>query len=189
VPTLRPIIPFLLLAIYATAQSAPPNRLTFSGAWSRQISGYVYQQQKSALGVGLSYGYRVHRYVELEAGFLTALNPTGEVCYSHGCEDVGDRFHWVPFGVRFIAPLYLGRVEFSGGGGGLYEKYTVGNTPPGGGYYSRSGWGGYFVGSTAIALDRSRHYWLSATPRWFLANPPYNRDRWFQLSGEFSIRF
>ena len=185
----RTFLSLFLLVSCAAAQSAPPHRLTVSGGWSRQIGGYRFQQQKSASGLGLSYGYRVHRYVEVEAGLLTALNPTGEVCSSHGCEDVGDRFHWVPVGVRFVAPLYLGRVEFSGGGGGLYERYTVGNALPGGGPYPRNAWGGYLAGSTAVALDHSRRFWLSATPRWFLANSTYGRDRWFQLSAEFSIRF
>ena len=41
--------------------------------------------------------------------------------------------------------------QFSGGGGGLYEKYTVGSPTIGGGPLPRSGWGGYFVGSAAMA--------------------------------------
>ena len=174
VSKVRTFMSLFLLVSCAAAQSTPPQRLTLRGAWSRQFAGWVYQQQKSAPGLGLSYGCRVHRNIELEAGFFTALNPTGEVCSRRGCEDVNDRFHWVPFGVRFVAPLYLGRLEFSGGGGG--ERYTVGNALPGGGPYPRGGWGGYFVGSTAVARDRSRRYWLSASPRWF------------QLSGEFSIK-
>jgi hypothetical protein len=40
-----------------------------------------------------------------------------------------------------------------------------------------------------VALDRSRHWWLGATPRWFLANPHYRRDRWLQIAGEVSFRF
>src|SRR5580704_7153259 len=105
----------------AAAQSVPRNRLTFSGGWSRQIGGDSFGQP-TATGLGLSYGYRVHKYIEAEAGVFTALDPTGDVCSRYGCDDVNDRFFWVPFGVRFIAPLYLGRIEFSGGGGGLFEK-------------------------------------------------------------------
>ena len=103
--------------------------------------------------------------------------------------DVNDRFYWIPFGVRFIAPLHLSRVEFSGGGGGLYEKYTVGSPSPGGGFVPYHGWGGYFVGSAAVALDRGKHFWLGVTPRWFLANGSYARDRWLQIAGELSVRF
>jgi hypothetical protein len=117
------------------------------------------------------------------------LDPTGEICSHNGCVDVNDRFFWLPFGVRLIAPLYLGRIEFSGGGGGLYEKYTVGSPSPGGGPGARHGWGGYFVGSAAVALDHSHHFWLGVTPRWFLVNPAYARDRWFQITGELSFRF
>jgi hypothetical protein len=185
----RVLIAFFLVSFYTAAQSAPGNRLTLSAGWTRQVGGYSFEQKQTAPGLGLSYGYRFHRYVEAEAGLFTALDPTGDICSRFGCMDVNDRFFWLPFGIRFIAPPYLGRIEFSGGGGGLYEKYTVGTPSLGGGPLGRHGWGGYFVGSAAVALDHSRHFWFSATPRLFLANPPYARDRWFQLSGEFSVRF
>ena len=167
---MRPIIPFLLLASCAAAQPVPPNRLTFSGGWTRQVGGYSYIEKETATGFGISYGHRLHKYVEAEAGVFTASDPTGDICSHNGCVDVDDRFYWVPVGVRFIAPLYLGRIEFSGGGGGLFEKYAVGNPFPGGGALTYRGWGGYFAGSAAVALDHSRRFWLGATPRWFLAN-------------------
>jgi len=180
------IIPFLLLVPCALAQSVPLSRVTFSGGFATQIKRY---QSESATGLGISYGYRFYKYIEAEGGLFTALDPTGEICSHNGCVDVNDRFFWLPFGVRLIAPLYLGRIEFSGGGGGLYEKYTVGSPSPGGGPGARHGWGGYFVGSAAVALDHSHHFWLGVTPRWFLANPAYARDRWFQITGELSLRF
>jgi hypothetical protein len=187
---MRVFVPFLLVASYAGAQSVFLDRVTFSGGWTRQFSGYSFEQKETAPGLGLSYGHRFHKFIEAEAGLFTALDPAGQQCSKYGCVDVDDHFYWVPFGVRFVAPLYLGRIEFSGGGGGLYENYTGGGSYPGGAPATpRQGWGGYFVGSTAIPLDRSRHFWLGATPRWFLANPTYARDRWFQISGELSVRF
>lgn len=178
----------LLTALCAAAQTTPGNRLTFSGGWSRETGGFSFRKQ-TAPGLGISYGCRVRRYLEPEAGVFTALNPTGEVCGRSGCVDIRDRFFWIPFGVRFIAPPYLDRIEFSGGGGGLYEKYTVGSPFPGGGYLPRRGWGGYFTVSAAFALDRSRHWWFGFSPRLFLANPAFARDRWVQLNGEVSYRF
>lgn len=151
------------------------------------MGGYS-NPRSTATGLGLSYGRRFHRYFEAEAGLFTALDPTGNVCESFGCEDVDDRFYWIPFGVRFVAPLERGRIELSAGGGGLYEKYTAGESPTGA-PVPRDGWGGYFVGSTALSLDHARRFWLGVTPRWFLANPPYARDRWFQIAGEISVRF
>jgi hypothetical protein len=170
------------------AQQAPRHRVGVSGAWTREAGGYSFEK-RTAPGLGATYGYRFLPFMEAEAGFFTALDPTGDVCSRFGCFDAGDRFYWITPGVRFIAPRYLGRIEFSGGGGALYEKYDGGSAVPGGGPYSRHGWGGYFVASTAVALDRQGHFWLAATPRLFLANPAYARDRWFQLSGEFIYRF
>jgi len=180
---------FLFLAGYLCAQPAPANRLTFSGGWSRQIGGYAIEHP-TATGLGISYGFRAQKHIELEVGLFTALHPSPDLCYAYGCTEVDDRFFWVPFGVRLIEPLLNGRLELSAGGGGLHENYSLSNSaslPTGARSYS--GWGGYFAGGAALALDRSRHWWLGATPRWFLANPQYGRDRWFQLSGELSFRF
>ena len=100
------ILIYTLLAVWsAVAQEAPANRLTFSGGWTRQIGGYSFEEKQTATGLGLSYGHRLHRYIEAEVGLFTALDPTGDVCGSFGCVDVDDHFFWVPFGVRFIAPL------------------------------------------------------------------------------------
>jgi hypothetical protein len=185
----RPVLGLLLTVICLQAQDIPSNRLTLSAGWTRQIGGSSFADKQTAPGLGLSIGHRFHKFIEPEVGLFTALDPTGDICGRFGCVDVSDHFFWIPFGVRFVAPLYLGRIEFSGGGGGLFEKYTVGNETSGGGPSERDGWGGYFVGSAALSLDRGRHFWLAATPRWFLANPAYARDRWFQIAAEFEVRF
>jgi hypothetical protein len=178
----------LLTTTGAAAQSLPRHRLGFGGGWSREFAGYSYPKD-TATGLGLSYGYRVLRFLEAEAGVFAALQPTPDIRGANYFLDPDDRFLWVPFGVRFLAPLYLRRIEFAAGGGGLYEKYSVSNPSPGFGVQPHSGLGGYFVGSASIALDRGKHFWLGAAPRWFLANPPYRRDRWFQILAEFSVRF
>jgi hypothetical protein len=186
---MRVFISLLLAVSCAGAQSEFSDRLTFSGGWTRQVGGYSFEPKETALGLGLSYGHRFHRYIEAETGLFTALDPTGNLCSKFGCVDADDRFFWVPFGVRLVAPLYLGRIEFSAGGGGLYEHYSPGNPSIYGPTYSRDGAGGYILASAALALDHSHRFWLGVTPRLFLANPQYARDRWFQISGEFSVRF
>jgi hypothetical protein len=40
-----------------------------------------------------------------------------------------------------------------------------------------------------FAIDHSHRLWLGATPRFFLANPPYARDRWFVITGDVTFRF
>lgn len=184
---MRTAFVLFLIASFAQAQDSGQNRVTFSGGWSRQI-GRSYDPE-SATGLGLSYGRRFHKFMEAEAGVFTALQPAPDIRGAHYFLDPDDRFIWVPFGIRFIAPMYLGRIRFSGGGGGLYEEYSVSNPEPGLGVESRHGWGGYFVGEAAVALDRRRRFWIGAAPRWFLANPRYARDRWFMITGDVSFRF
>lgn len=170
----------------ACAQETLADRITFSGGWSHEVDNQRFPHE-SATGLGISYGHRFRPWLEAEAGLFTALDPTGVQCASFGCHDASDHYYWVPFGVRFIAPLYRRRIELSVGGGGLYEKYS--GDFLGVGPLSRSGGGGYFVGSAAVALDRGRHFWVDATPRWFLANASYAKDRWLQISAEISFRF
>jgi hypothetical protein len=172
------------------AQQGSVNRLTLSGGWSRQTPAPAYEAAQTAATLGISYGFRPWKHVEFEAGVFAGLQPVPSVCNAHGCFDPDDRLIWVPFGIRFVAPLAAGRIELSAGGGGLYEAYSLTNEASNPfALRSYSGWGGYFTGGAAVALDRSRHWWLSATPRWFLANPQYRRDRWFQIAGEVSFRF
>jgi len=178
----------LIVAMCAAGQPIPRDRLTFSGGWSRDIGGVSFDR-RSATALGLSYGRRVWKYAEAEAGVFTALDPTGDLCSARGCVDANDNFLWIPFGVRFVAPLAGGRMEISAGGGGLFERYRLGTPFSGVNPFVRRAWGGYFVGGAAVALDRGRHIWLGAVPRWFLANPPYDRDRWFLITGELSVRF
>ena len=104
--------------------------------------------------------------------------------------NIHDRFTWVPFGVRLILPLPHDRFELSAGAGGVYERYSGGNTTPAGYGFSYNGWGGYFKPEAAVALDPGRHFWLGAAPQLFLVNGSDGvRDRWFVLTGDVSFRF
>jgi hypothetical protein len=175
---------FLFLIGLLPAQSTERNRISLSGGWGEQLTSYPYERQTAPV-LGISYGYRPLRWFELEAGLSVALQPGFDQCSAHGCFDPNDRFIWVPFGVRFVAPIAWQRIELSAGGGALYERYSVSN--PNFNIQSRSGWGGYFTGGAAVAL--SRHFLLGATPRFFLANPSYARDRWFVITGDVTFRF
>ena len=183
---MRVCLGFLLIAALLPAQSVERNRISVSGGWGEQLSVYSYDRQTAPV-LGLSYAFRPLRWFELETGLFAGLQPGQEQCSAHGCFDPNDRYFWVPFGARFVAPMAWRRVELSAGGGGLYENYSVSNANFN--VRSRSGWGGYFAGGAAVAIDRSQHFWLGATPRFFLANPAYARDRWFVITGDVSFRF
>ncbi len=51
-------------------------------------------------------------------------------------------------------------MEFSSGGGGFIDKYSVSNPNPAVGLVSHFGAGGYFVGGAAMAITRSRRFWV-----------------------------
>jgi len=184
----RAAILFFALLEAVAAQSFWRNQVTFGGGWARQLNTPSYNAE-TATALEATYSYAVTPYIRLEAGVATALHPTPDVCGSFGCYQVDDRFLWAPFGVRFALPLWRRRLELSAGGGGLYEKYSVGNDTPFG-FQSVDGWGGYFVGGAAVALDRRHRWWLGASPRWVLANPAEGRhDRWFLIPLEIGWRF
>jgi len=171
--------------------AVPPRQFPETGSPSAAAGPGLFQaQSERLLDLVSPIGYRFHPHIEADAGVFTALQPRPDIRGARYFLDPDDRFVWVPFGIRFVSKMHGERLEFSGDGGGLYEKYHVSNPDWGFGVLSRSGWGGYFVGSAAVARDKQgHHYWLGVTPRWFLANSGFHRDRWLQISGEFSIRF
>ena len=67
------MVQFLLTLSCAVAQTIPPNRLTVSGGWTRQVGGYSFEPKETAPGLGLSYGYRFNRHIEAETGLFTPL--------------------------------------------------------------------------------------------------------------------
>lgn len=166
------------------------NSLTFSGGFAHDIHARCCQADTS-VSLGATYSYHLFRNLGVEAGVVSALNPTPEIRGAHYDIVPRDRFIWVPFGLRGILPLKRGRVELSAAAGGLYEKYSISNPNSAVGLVSRDGWGGYFAGGAAIAMDRGRHFWLGASPRWYLANSNdgYAHDRWFVIAGDLGFRF
>jgi hypothetical protein len=180
----------IILSVYAgflQAQTLQRNEITFSGGEAIQLGTSF--ERETAVGLGATYGYRILRYMQVETGVFGVLSPAPQSCDKFGCVTPNDHFIWIPFGARFIAPLKWDRVEVSLGGGGLYEYYSNPNPYPGGVGFSRTGWGGYLTAGSQIALDHGKHFWIGFTPRWFLANPPFARDRWMLAAGSVSYRF
>lgn len=174
---------FFLTASVALAQPER-SQVTFSGGEAVDVGRFG---GATAVSLGGSYSFRVFRLLGIEAGVLTALDPTGMLRGANYSFDAKDRFTWVQFGPRLILPLWDGRMEVSAGAGGAYENYSIGNAA--GFLLPRSGWGGNFSGGAAVALDHGRHFWLGTTPRWFLVTSGQQHDRWFVGAGEFSFRF
>ena len=174
-----------LTAILARAQDER-SQVTFSGGDAVDVGRFG---ASTALSFGGSYSYRLFRHLGLEAGVLTALDPTGVIRGENFAIDVKDRFTWVQFGPRFILPLWDGRLEVSAGAGGAYENYSGGVTTPIGNLPSRTGWGGNFSGGAAIAMDTGRHFWVGMTPRYIVVTAAQAHDRWLIAAGELSFRF
>jgi hypothetical protein len=167
------------------------NSVKFSGGWGRDILSKDSFRYDTAPSLGATYGYRVMRHLEMEAGAMVALGPGHEQSGASYYFKPDDRFTWVPFGLRGILPLRHDRIELSAAAGGLYEKYSVSNPALSVGLAARDGWGGYFAGGVKIAVDRKRHIWLGAAPHWYLANTRggYAHDRWFVITGDAGFRF
>jgi len=182
-------IAFLILFVSAaSAQSFQRNDLTFSGGTAWDV-GTDYNGYDTPVSLGATYGYRITRIIEAEAGAIGAINPVHTFCGYEGCFNPGSRIIWVPFGLRFILPLRHDRFELSVGIGGLYQSVSGGGATPVGGAASYNAFGGYAKETAAVALDHDRHWWLGATPRVMLANGQSARDRWFLLTGDISFRF
>jgi hypothetical protein len=185
----KPLVLFLAIATSAYAQSDLHHSFTFSAGAAVPVQTNCCQNDTVA-SLGLTYGYRVLPFLQLEAGFTTAANAAPEFRGANYDIQPNDRYVWVPFGIRGIVPVRE-RVELSVAGGGLYERYTVDRSGAGFGLVDRRGWGWQAGAGAAVALDRRRHFWLGGSPRFFFANTNrgYSHDRWFVLSGDIAFRF
>ena len=122
-----------------------------------------------ATTLGLTYSYRLHKYAAADVGVVSTLPRDTEIRGGSYDYKPDERYLWVPFGVRGILPIGEW-IEFSVGGGGVYEKLTVPNPAPAINFEGRSGWGGYAGGALAVSVDRRRRIWLSVIPRYYFAN-------------------
>jgi hypothetical protein len=184
----RCLVILLCAAGWAQAQTVDRNRVSVSGGWVGQIYTRVSYQETAPL-MGISYGYRPLKFLEIEAGLSGGLQPGDETCNRLGCYDPNDRYYWIPLGVRFVTPPLAGRIELSLGGGGLLQRYSVSNPENAYSITSENAFGGYVTAGAAVALDRRHRFWVGATPRVLLANPEFRRYRWFTITGDFSLRF
>lgn len=184
---MRTAVLLCLLAAVAQAQSFARYDFTFSGGVGACL-GNCYGPQDTSPSLGATGGIRITPHIEVEAGVFGLIDPLSQECDRFGCITPSSDFIWVPFGVRFIRPAAHGRVEFSAGGGGLYEHFST-SEQVGLAGYDYNGFGGYIKGSVAVALDHHRHFWIGATPRVNLANSGNYRDRWFLITGDIGVRF
>jgi hypothetical protein len=146
---------------------------------------------ESAPSLAASYAYRTLPHLDLEAGVDATTSLGTEIRGANYDIKPNDRFTWVPFGLKGVLPLRHGRAEAFIGGGGLYEKYSVGNSNLSAGLASRDGWGGYVSGGVTMALDPGRRFWLGGSSHLFFANTNsgFTHDRWFVANLDFGIRF
>jgi hypothetical protein len=187
---MKNLIFVVVAASFVNAQPALRNSVTFS-VGSALIGPRGNGQFDTTVGLGATYGYRVTRYLQIEAGITAALHPTPELRGATFTIEPTDHFIWMPFGLRGILPLRSDRMELSAAGGGIYENYSSGNIPLFIGPQSQSAWGGYFALGVAAAMERSRHVWVGASAREFLgnANRTSQHDLWFVVTGDVSFRF
>jgi len=150
----KPFISLFLLIGFAQAQSSHPNSVVFAGGEAYQVNSIF--ERNTAPTIGLTYGYRLMKHVELDTGVFTGFHPAAELCSRNGCQAANDHYYWVPFGVKFVAPIKHDRLELSAGGGGMYQKYSVGTNFFGNGPASYDAWGGYATAGFAIAVDPRR---------------------------------
>jgi len=160
-------------------------------------------------GISAGYGYRFQRYFQADAGLdvlFGAANVRDFLRTGIGDLLIRDREFLVPLGGRAIMPLLRGRVLLSGGGGGVYMRYSELLRQPSQ-YFrvdcsvctSRGGWGYYALLGTSFALDRYQHFRLGALGKFYRGHTNGDpigavpglrtKDHWINLFGEFGFSF
>jgi hypothetical protein len=162
-----------------------------------------------SFGLGVHYGYRLHRYFQIDAGFETMFGAAGVRDFlptQFGDLRIRDYQFLVPVGGRAIAPLAGGRVQFYGGGGGAHLRYTERVRQPSDFFRldcpvctSRHGWGYYALLGANVALDRYQRFRLGVGSRVYRGHTDGDplgavpgirtRDHWVNVFGELGVSF
>jgi hypothetical protein len=153
---------------------------------------------RNAVSWSFGYGYRPIRYLQADLGWDTAFRAADvRDFYNVGGVpvEIRDFQFFIPMGGRVIWPVAGGRLEFYGGGGGAYMRYTERIRQP----YdfvriacpvcnARDGWGYYALLGGSVALTRGQALRLGVTTRVYdgstdgpaigAAPPRKTSDRW-----------
>ena len=196
-------------ALAATAQDVyPHHNLSFDFGAARP-SGEIQSFMASRPGIGFSYGYRFHRYLQADLGLnmvFGAAQIRDFLPTDIGNVQLRDREYFVPMGARAIAPFAHGRLLFAGGGGMAYLRYSESLNQPS--YYyqvdcpvctSRGGWGPYGLVNGTYFLDHDQHFRVGLTTMFYrahtngdaLGNLPGSQttDHWTNIFGEIGFSF
>ncbi len=169
-------------------------------------SGYL----NTAFAFSVSYGYRVNRFFQADAGFQMAFGAANNQNLEQtdfGEVQGGDHEFMLPLGGRFIIPLPFRKLEASAGGGGVYLHYA--ETAPSGGMRGiqatatrvrhEAAWGGYGLANLSYFLDRNRTFHVGTTLEFIggstngqaVADIPSMKttDHWTNVFIEFGISF
>jgi hypothetical protein len=164
----------LLFAVPAGAQERfPRHNITVSNGVGLP-RGEINEYFASSYLLGVSYGYRFHRYLQADVGFDTTFGAARVDRYvdsPFGYQRIRDFQHFVPFGGRGILPLANGRVLISGGGGGVWMRYREAISQPSQFVQltcpqclARSGAGYYALGSVKFT-NRWQRIWFGTTAK------------------------
>jgi hypothetical protein len=204
-------LPFLFLGVAAPtlAQNWYPKHNFTLGLGAGLPRGDLTQFLNTSFGLGVSYGYRFHRYLQVDGGFDTLFHSAGVEDYvpvAGGYLAIRDYQHMLFGGLRGVLPMARERVQFSGGVGGAWLWYAERLNQPG--YYvrydcpyceSRYGGAGYGVVSIRFSPTASRMFWIGASGkvyRGFTDGGPIGpipgvrtRDHWLTIFGDFGVSF
>jgi hypothetical protein len=162
-----------------------------------------------SFGLEVGYGYRFHRYFQADAGLEVLFGAAGVRDFlptGLGSYRIKDYQYLLPMGGRAIAPLLGGRLQFYGGGGGAYMRYSERVNQPSD-YFridcpvctTRSGWGYYGLVGVDAALDRYQMFRLGVGAKVYRGHTDgeplgavpgvRTRDHWVNIYGRFGFNF
>jgi hypothetical protein len=122
------LLGFVAIALPLLGQSWYPKHNFTVGLGAAQPRADLAGPFSDSATLGIHYGYRFHRYFQLDAG-LDTIFFSARVRDFFPTELFGDRRirdyqFLIPFGGRVILPVDAGRMLVSAGGGGAHLRYT-----------------------------------------------------------------
>ena len=174
----------LLLAVLCAASALAESNLvshnfTVGATALLPASGWKTSEYDPGPAVSASYGLRLHRYVQVEAGYTGGF-PRHLQCGRDACLTERKRVSLLDYGLRGILPLHRDRVQLSAGVGGGYIWNDLGSSNS---YLNETLF--QYSGRASFAVGPARRYRLGTTLRLWrdLGRPT---EQWFVVSGDFT---
>lgn len=181
------------MAMVAVAQDYPKNSFEVGGGAGIPLFSHSRILWDDSGQFSAGYGFRFQRHFQADLMYTRVSSPAetqfAEFELLEGHKLGGGTIDSYLLGGRALFPIGS-RVVLSAGAGAIYDRFNAPRLSLGPNL-DQTGWGAYLLGSVSVPLGRSKHFYVTVTPRFEAVQARdawLHRNRWLTLPLQFGFR-